>query len=868
MSGNPYKNAKATYPGKTTIRAIQAFSLNDTPKETLERWLGYFHNVDPTVLPGNCLTYPSINCFIPNKDKIVPRLGTTLLGQPYTDTMSWAIIGHKKRFATMGGYEVEVRVTQTDDSNLKDKIEVLYPNPATGINEWYQITQNVNPLLRGVSKLGMRARYYFDDWFDTNINLALNLKLSRLIGVNGTNQVINWTGGLAPITAIVVNTSIRTTPGVTWASLGFVDPSLGGSGNVVINGLLYAITGGWATDTLTLTNTTGISVNDVALSQIQADNAPIEFDVCRQNKNYMFYGNWNARQLYMSNGFGRDAQLIDQTYNSVSGLNDAVFTGDYTGTTEKVFKVTIDSAAGTPTYSGQGSNNLQFDMSGYSGSGNNKYQVIINQIVDAGGNRYWYFITYKNGARVFGPTTFQDPTTGTANLTETFSVADGITFFISRDLQGDLFPTGSGPYTSYSGVFKQGDSYSFQVPDTFTWSLDGVPQGSNIPVSLTPVSLSDGISVNFTALTGHAIGDTWNVTGSPSVLKPWINFYYALPVRHPGEGYIYQLPSNFWTMAPQESEMYVNTRFGQWSYIETVLSADLQSETVSLTPLKQVSSSKVIFPYMINYLDDDLIYVTANKTLDTIGRKELLQLPQTTNLSQPVALDFQLATFVDGSMEYLNKTMYITSPKETIMLVYDNQPGNKYWQPPQMIPENGILSIIENTLITHSNIRNQTYNLFTGTSGDNQGNYTVRARTAYISGGNRWGWKNSNMSFIEGYVTGNPPMTQRVYLGVNGCGGIKSHLVKPVVCIPPTKAPFGQGNFGSHPNGSDVANPNPHFNEIYEQYKPILQWRFAALEMECIATNHSYSWLSMGLNEVVGNRGNNDLKNQELISKV
>lgn len=982
----PYKQEKEAYPYRVTQKLRGAFALGDQPSLLLLNWQGYFRNTDPTILPPNSLTFPSINCFIPNKDKIVPRLGTTLLGQEFTTDKSWPIVGHKKRFSTMGGYEIEVRVTKTDDTNLSDLIEVYYPNPATGISQWYPITQNPNPFPTGPH------RYYFDDWFDTNVNPARSLNLSRLIWVNGLPNIFSWTGGIAPIVSIVANTSISTTPGVTWASLGFPDSSISGFTYIVIRGTSYTITGGWNTNTLTLTNTTGIVLNDVAfspilstalpptaeitfvtytgtfkigetitggtsgatgiISSISGNSLTLEtligafqigetvtggtsgataviltyrvipppvFDVCRQNKNYMFYGSWNSRKLYMSNGFSHDPTQEITTSQAVQ--NDLVLnlTNQYTGTGFHVYRVTIDSVSpdvNTQTFTGTGINDARFDVSGYSGPLNalNHYSVIdvadykiqysglsgtfsigeivsgatvndLAQVVYQDPSNPIIALIYISGSIASGDTITGASSGATATVSSSF-FQDWIQFYKN----GVLVPFAGNNTVDVSPgtyVFSDGISIAFSNTtghsvgslwqldyetggiDTFQWQIDGgTPIATQVSITGLQQTLNDNVTISFTSKNGHTLGDYWEITVGQGVINAWANFYYTLPIRKPGEGYIYSLPSNFWAMAPQEEQMYVNTQYGYWSYVSTVLSADLQSETVSLTPLKQASSSKVLFPYMMSYLEDYIIYVTTDKKLDMIGRQKLLQLPQTRSLSQPVALDFQEASFEDGSMEYWDQRLWITSPKESIMLCYDNQPTNKYWQPPQVIPENGILSIINNTLITHSNIRNQSFNLFTGITGDLGGTYTVRARSAYFSNGNRWAFKNSNKSFVEGYVSGLPPINLNVYLGISGCGGVKGHAVEPIICVMPDQAPFGEGNFGSHQHGSDIFQSDSHFYEIYPKFKPILTYRFAALELECTTTNHSYSYLSVGLNEVVANRGNMDLLNKEVISKV
>lgn len=990
----PYKSAKEQYPYRVTAKLRAAFAISDQPSVENEKypWEGYFRFKDPTMLPSNCLTFPSINCFIPFRDKIVPRKSSTLLGQPYTPDKSWPIIGHQKRFTTMGGFEVEIRVTKSDDESKKDIIDILYPNPVTGVLQWYQITENTNPFQAGVHE------YYFDSWFDTNLNPAESLNLPRSVWVNGLNTIFSWTGGIAPIVAVNPGVSISTTPGVTWRSLGFVPPTIefisftplagtfivgeiitgatggtariasvfpgslqvepisgsfivnesitggttgatgvttdilstdtGSSGNIIVNGQEYNVSGGWSTDTLLLSNTSGISVNDVATSQIQADSyaSTIAFDVCKNNKNYMFYGSWKSRQLFMSNGFGHDSSALITTAQAVQ--NDLVVDpSPYTGTGSHVYRVTIDSVNPPVNVQdfipGTGSlNDGTFNTAGYTGTPGvtNIYKVamiadltlvanIVGGLYTIGetvtgvtsgaqgvvvavipGVDYIYGLrmitgfSFNQGENIKGSDSthinvvvqsiFQNWIQYSKNNV-VININNGSGSNPNNPLNISLTTLTDGLTIQFANFQGHGVGDVFQLTinqggaDTFQWQIDGAtPLATHVPITGGVQSLSQGLQIHFVNTTGHTLGDYWEITVNQAVTKAWTNFYYTLPVRKPGEGYIYQLQENFWTMAPQEAEMYINTQYGRWFFIDTTLSANQQNETVSLTPLKQSSMSKVIFPYMISELDNDLIFVTTDKKLDLIGRKVLVQLPQISSLSQPVQFDFDEATFLNGSMEYWNKSLWITSPKEGVMFCYDEHPENKYWQPPQVIPENGILSIVGETLISHSNIRNQTFTLFNGTSGDTQANseYTVRARRAYDCKGNRWGKKNSNMSFVEGYITGAPPMVLAVFQEINGCGGIFSHPIKPAVCVAPGSAPLGEGELGSHSNGSDIFMSHSHFQEIFEEFKPILSYYFYSLELSCTTTNHSYEWLTFELNNVIGNQNNLPLKNQSEIS--
>lgn len=694
---------------------------------------------------------------------------------------NWPIIGHKKRFTNDGGYTFEVRVVRTDDVGMGDQIEILFPNPLTDEKEWYPITEITNPLEQGTAD-----KYYMDSFFDTNLNPAISFKNSRLVWVNDTKTIFSWSGGVNPISAVVPGVSITGVVGKSWISQGF--PHLSNSFTVtetryvVVNGRKYLVSGGWETDTLLLSNTAGIQVGDVATAHIAPpeSNIPIQdvivlpdtfpnIDFCRQNKNYMFYGGFASRQLFMSNNFNRPPiEAIVPSGNILQDDLSIPLNPDFTGSTVVIFRISIDGT--TPD---------TFDWQATNSSG------------------------------------------------EIFESAFGI--HITGGFQALISPFG-------------------------------------------------GITIKFQYAAGHAIGDTWTITCSPAIGEAnflgdtdtppaWANFFYNLP-RVPGQGYIFFLPANFWAMESQEEDMYISDQYGNWSYINTQIAADLQSETITFTPLKQISASKPIFPYMVGHMENYIVFVTENKTLDFIGRQAFLELPQMSYLSQPVALDFEASTFELGSLEYLNKILYITSPKESVMLVYDNRNENKYWQPPQIYTENGILSIVENTLISHSYLRDQTFNLFKGDKGDDGAEYTVRARTSLTPYFKlvarhripaRWDSKISGNSFVEGYITGNPQLIFTAFVAPNDPTGY-SHTVKPVITDNPLDtASIGEAILGAHPLGSDLALEGSYFNEIYRDFKPILNYYFIALQIACVAKTHSYSILSLGVNMSFTPTGNNSL---------
>ncbi len=950
--------------------------LTDVPKfqapDGNKGWQGYEHFTDPTMMSFNKLTIPSQNCTIPSFDKIVPDKGKTLYGQEFTENNG--INGNKERFKNLGGIEMEIREWSSSDTNLKDVIQIGYLNNrlvftiisgsfsigeviagqtsgATGVitsitgtvmtldqitNEFslgevitgqtsgatatvdlvpetlfHSITELTNPLPRGAHE------YYFDSWFDTNINPALSKNLPRAIWVNGyenmsthKGEVYSWTGGVAVITSFT-GTTISINPNTTWRSLGFTEDA-SGNASIIVNGIEYVLTNppDLDTSTISVASTFGISIGDTATSKIEVDISPIPFDMCRQNKGYMYYGNWKTQQYYQSNAFNRPSS-IDIT--QVQALqNDLVVSGTYTGSVQKVIKITIDSAAiPQESFTGTGINDIFWDISGYTPTTVNTYKVLMvsDEVVPYSGGSGTFVpgdiiigsvtgaqavVVFNNVSSPGNGTLLVRGITGLFRSTDTITgsssgatanagdatLQDGFQVFKNNTIQSvspwgftnvlvapmnTPIPIIDGLTITFQNItgHRIGDYFTLSIGlhDTFSWTIDNVSQASNVIITGSPQLLTDGVSIQFNSTTGHTVGDFWILVLNPEIVRAWDNFYYALPIRRPGEGYIYQLPSAFWTMDTQEDTMYINGAYGEWSIVQTQLSADLQSEAISLTPLKQASANKVLYPYLTGHNNDMLVYINTEHSLDTLGRLPLIEKPQTGYLSDPVKLDFMASSFKGGRIKYFGKRLYVSSPEDGIMHVFDD--FKKYWQPPKKFPEVGILTVIGNNIACHSNTRNQTFTLFTNSAGDNGQGYLVEMRTPYKAPSGRWKSSFSNMSFTEGYIQGNPKLIYTVYEGVNGCGGILPHAINPIICLAPDRAPFGEGSFGSHSFGSDLDIGGSYFNEIYKAYSPILQYYFIQIGLSCTAKSHTYSILTLGMNGMSSETGNNNFVNPD-----
>lgn len=449
-------------------------------------------------------------------------------------------------------------------------------------------------------------------------------------------------------------------------------------------------------------------------------------------------------------------------------------------------------------------------------------------------------VLYKDGIQVITGGMFD----GVIQLAlpGSYALVDGLTFTVSTAGVGGNIP---------------GDYYELEIntgsPDEFGVSKNGGPVVGSTPIDGSPQAIGDGIEVEFTALEGHAIGDYWDISANRGVSRPWADFYYTLDfntqqsARRPGEGYIYDIPSPFWTMDTFEDSMFLNTTDGNWGYTKPTLSADLKSEDISFTPLKQVGSSKVLYQYLTGHSRNDLLYIDENRNLQSLGRRIMMEKLQAETMSNDVLNKFQSLSFLNGSILFQDNNINITSPEDNTMMVWNERKG--YWQPPQVIPNLGLLTIIGTDLYVHSTLDTATRRLNDPTAnGDDGVEYEVIIRNSTYDHGNRWMKKTANMGFWEGYVSEAPPMKMNLYLDPDGCAGIKKVDITPIPCCEPTNAGnFGGGNDGNHEFGGAETHSNRYARYQWDKLG-VVNFYFSSLEFRCRTKKHTYEVLSMGIN--------------------
>lgn len=881
------------------------------------KWLGYFNYKDITSLPPNSLTAGSKNVIVQDGAKLDSRGGSRYFGAQGTIgtntnpswTLSHRIHSSYDKFVNSQGTVMPFRVFYSGTSAQGDVLETWLPEFVAGVEQstkkWYQVTATVP-----ASPVVSSHRWYFTEWYD-----PLNVQ-NRVVFTYGKQEVGSFSGGYAPITA-VTPTTIKTNG--TWKSKGFIDAPEGVAG-VVINGVTYNITSGdFSTDTITVASTAGVNINDVAFQSINIDAIPWgTADVCSQINNQVYYIDWKQRNVYLSWNRNRDALLGSTSYQGTSGLDDAVFSGTYTGTKTSTYNVSIDSVAqNSQTYSGAGVNDAYFITSGYTGTGNNTYKVSvvadtsftfvgIPSIIPNAGDTLVGSVSGAIGKVTFIDAGGQDPAmilqtpndfqvgdviTGTQGTYGTVATA-GRQAYVQTFKNGVPYtPSGYTPFVAYAFLVgsqllidgisfnigttntidnwvtqKAGDYYELTVgnADTFTWTVDGVTGGTQIPITTTAQTLSNGVVVDFVKKTGHNLGDSWSIIAYQKVIKGWRDFTYTQigdTTRYPGEGFRLQLSSNGWTMKPQEENMYINGQAGEYYQVIVKLSSDFLTESIYAQRLKTEPQKKALYPYLMNFNNNYMSVVSQEKTWDILGRQKFLELPQVKSISDWIKYDFYNSDWEDANIVYMQRKQFFILPSEGVIFIYDE--FMKYWHTPQEFSRRiSSISWIDNKIIGHSYERNESYELWTDDRND-LGTYNIKTSmvTPYYDYGKRFNLKETASIAMDGYVEGAPDIHWKMNFGVGGCMGIEQGKVDPVVCLPIDTASLGKSSLGYHGFGNSPTNVIPHFTfgKTFNNLTSYLR----NIELTCDSNDQRWSILSLGNNAEYNTVVNSDIFNTE-----
>lgn len=194
-----------------------------------------------------------------------------------------------------------------------------------------------------------------------------------------------------------------------------------------------------------------------------------------------------------------------------------------------------------------------------------------------------------------------------------------------------------------------------------------------------------------------------------SKIADFTDFAFTSPVRVPGEGALLTLDGPLVAFIPQEESMYIFAGKGLSYKTVLELTADGQNETLTVKRLTTGPQQAPQSQGVVGKIKNSVAYITQEPTLDTLGRLESIDTPQSKPLSDPIKNDFEVYDFTDAHVKFWKNCFYIAVPREGLYLIYDFE--NAYWQPPQRA-NISCWSIIDGHLYGHSSVGNETYRMF------------------------------------------------------------------------------------------------------------------------------------------------------------
>jgi hypothetical protein len=277
--------------------------------------------------------------------------------------------------------------------------------------------------------------------------------------------------------------------------------------------------------------------------------------------------------------------------------------------------------------------------------------------------------------------------------------------------------------------------------------------------------------------------------------------------RKVGEGATLYLDGYVVGFMPQEKNMYICSGKSNWYNTTFTLSSSLADESLTIDRLKTGALQAAQSQELIGKDKNDIVFVSNEPTLSTIGRVEsILGTPQTVDISWPIINDFNSYDFTDGAVTYWRNFLIVSVPKEGVIRMYNQtDPKNPIWECPQTIPVSRF-SIIDGELYGHSYLTSDTYHLFDGWR-DLDNPIVAVAKFSFMNMGNRVKKKGFNEWYTEGYCTNNGDLTLGLQYDLDGKETNKEwKLPKKFIFNRKDTSSLGKVSLGKQPLGAQI-NP-------------------------------------------------------------
>lgn len=300
--------------------------------------------------------------------------------------------------------------------------------------------------------------------------------------------------------------------------------------------------------------------------------------------------------------------------------------------------------------------------------------------------------------------------------------------------------------------------------------------------------------------------------------------YTSASPRIPGDGDTLTLDGAVNAFAPQTNEsdsngslMLISAGNDFWYRVTYTLSADLANESAQVKKLSAAAKQAARSQACVAQIKNSTVYLSNEPTIDTLGRVENIDTPQSRPISDPIKFDLDGYDLSNAHLKYHKNMVWMALPAESLVLVYNLQ--KQYWEAPQTLPVQRF-AIIGGELYGHSNAVPETYKLFDGFN-DNGNPIEAIAAFSYENFGRRDAKKSEDANYSEGYISSNTVLTCALKYDFGGSTSIIEKEIDgnddPIIFSTTADGSLGKNPYGSMPPGSvtDSQTGNPKFRIIH-----------------------------------------------------
>ena len=356
------------------------------------------------------------------------------------------------------------------------------------------------------------------------------------------------------------------------------------------------------------------------------------------------------------------------------------------------------------------------------------------------------------------------------------------------------------------------------------------------------------------------IGSEENRQVYVSVVGNYLTFAFATP-RLVSQGALLTLDQTPKAFVVEEEAMYISAGDDFWYNSQIILSEDLTRESLQIKRLKTTPLQGALSQGAVGKIKNAIVFISNEPTLDSLGRVENINTPQSRPISDPIKADFDDYDFTNAHVKFFKNNLYIAVPVESRLLIYNIEKG--FWEAPWILPVRR-LAIIGGNLYIHSNAVEETYRLFQGYN-DNALAINAIAKFNYLNYGERARKKTHTEWFSEGYIAANTSVTLTLNYELDGsvaavAKSITGDTSQNTIFEASFANPLGGSPLGGEPIGgpTTAAEDINKFRIIHEM--PPLDYYEIQPVYSSNGIDLRWELLAYGSDAVIANKDNFEIK--------